>query len=74
MSNVIADDVLVVPLIAVSEHDDGTSYVVLENGTEKTVKLGRTTLTHAEVLEGLDAGATVRLAHQRGANEGSKAP
>lgn len=61
VTSVLAEDVLRIPLIAVQQRPDETQYVTLADGTEQTVRLGRTTLTQAEVLEGLQEGAQVQL-------------
>ena len=56
----LGDEVLQVPLAAVA-HTGETASVVLANGDHRTVTLGRTTATVAEVLTGLEAGERVRL-------------
>lgn len=60
ISTVLAKDVLLVPLAALREVPGGYR-VVLANGTEVAVKVGQTSLTHAEITEGLSAGDEVRL-------------
>lgn len=61
LASVVATDVLVVPLIAVRQRSDESLYITMEDGSERAVKLGRATLTHAEVLEGLKSGELVQL-------------
>ncbi|OGQ95444.1 MAG: hypothetical protein A2284_17380 [Deltaproteobacteria bacterium RIFOXYA12_FULL_61_11] len=56
----VAEDVLIVPLVAVAEEKD-RRFVRLSSGEARTVKLGRTGLFEAEVLEGLAPGDTVLL-------------
>jgi HlyD family secretion protein len=57
---VLATDVLRVPLTALTEVPGGHR-ARRADGTEVTVKIGQTSPTHAEVLEGLAAGDEVRL-------------
>ena len=61
LSSVVARDVLILPLIAVQKRDDESTYVTLSDGTERGIKIGRATQTHAEVLEGLDDGDSVQV-------------
>lgn len=61
LTSVLAKDVLIVPLIAVQQRADETHFVTLADNTERVVKLGRSTLTQAEVVEGLEEGAEVQL-------------
>ena len=57
---VIAQNVLVAPLAALKESKGGYS-VLLEEGRSVAVKVGRTSTTHAEILEGLSQGDQLRL-------------
>ena len=41
--------------------DDLDYTVTLANGEERTVRIGRSTTSHAEVVDGLDEKAVVRL-------------
>lgn len=65
-TSTLAEDALIIPLIAVHERDDGTTYVVMDDGTERDIVLGSTTLTHAAIEEGLSAGESVRLGEDKG--------
>lgn len=56
----LADDVLRVPLAGLRPGDE--DYVVtLVNGESRTVKIGRSSTSHAEVLEGVSAGDLIYL-------------
>ncbi len=56
----LADDVTLAPLSALRQ--DGREYsATLADGTTRMVKVGRTSTTHAEVLEGLVPGERVAL-------------
>jgi multidrug resistance efflux pump len=57
---VLAKDVLVAPLAALKE-TDGAFSALLANGKSVPVKVGQTTNTHAEILEGLKEGDELRL-------------
>lgn len=61
IASTLVEDAVIIPLIAVHERPDGTQYVRLDTGAEKTIELGQTTLTHAEVVKGLEGGEQVRL-------------
>lgn len=79
LSSIVAEDVVIVPLVAVQQREDESQYVTLEDGSERPVKLGRSTMTHAEVLEGLEAGQRVQLTagapkFQGGQTNGSQGP
>ncbi|MBI5543727.1 MAG: HlyD family efflux transporter periplasmic adaptor subunit [Deltaproteobacteria bacterium] len=60
LATVIAKEVLVAPLGAIKEAK-GEHSVVLKDGKKVTVKVGRTSTTYAEILEGLGEGDEVRL-------------
>ncbi|MDP2339488.1 MAG: HlyD family efflux transporter periplasmic adaptor subunit [Deltaproteobacteria bacterium] len=60
ISTVLAKDVLLVPLATLREVPGG-HHVVRADGKEVTVKVGQTSLTHAEIIDGLSAGDEVRL-------------
>jgi biotin carboxyl carrier protein len=60
IATVLAKDVLMVPLATLQEVPGGHR-VILANGKELSVKVGQTSLTHAEIIEGLAAGDVVRL-------------
>ena len=56
----LLEDVLLVPLAALTPADKDYT-VTLADGDERTVRIGRSTTSHAEVLDGLDERAVVRL-------------
>lgn len=56
----LADKALLIPLAAIHENEKG-SFVILEKGESRSVKVGRSNLTHGEILEGLDEGTKVQL-------------
>ncbi len=58
ISTVLAKDVLTVPLAALSESPEGYR-ATLKDGRELKVKVGQTSTTHAQVLEGLTEGQQV---------------
>ncbi|MGC4118329.1 MAG: efflux RND transporter periplasmic adaptor subunit [Myxococcales bacterium] len=60
LSTVLAKGVLVVPLAAIKD-SKGQHSVVLKDGRTATVKVGRTSTTHAELLEGVSEGDELRL-------------
>lgn len=60
ISTVLAKDALLVPLAALTENK-GKYTATLVNGKTVPVKVGQTSLTHAEVLDGLSSGDEVRL-------------
>lgn len=60
VSTVIAKDVVIVPLAAVREVPGG-HVVVRKDGAEAKVKVGKTSPTHAEIVEGLAPGDEVQL-------------
>lgn len=60
LSTVLAKDVLVAPLAALKE-SKGVWSVTQEDGKVVPVKVGRTSTTHAEILEGVSAGDLLRL-------------
>ena len=62
IASTLVDDALVIPLVAVHEAPDGGSYVVRADGHEQAVKLGKSTLTEAQVLDGLKQGDQLRVA------------
>ncbi len=60
LSTVLAKDVLLAPLAAVKD-SKGRHTVVLKDGRTVQVKVGRTSTTHAEILEGVSEGDELRL-------------
>jgi HlyD family secretion protein len=60
VTTVIAKDVLLVPLAALKEATGG-HVVVRADGVETKVKVGQTSTTHAEIVEGLAVGDEVQL-------------
>jgi HlyD family secretion protein len=60
VSTVIAKDVLLVPMAALKEVGGG-HVVVRATGEEVSVKVGKTSPTHAEILSGLAVGDAVQL-------------
>ena len=64
LESVVATDVVIVPMVAVNERDDGSLFVTMSTGEERAVKLGRATSTHAEVTEGLRAGDKVLVVYE----------
>ena len=60
VSSRLSDDALLIPLAALRP-TDGSYHVVLADGREQTIKVGRSTTSHAEVLEGLTEDDEVRL-------------
>lgn len=58
ISTVLAKDVLSVPLAALAEGPDGYR-ATFKDGREVKVKVGQTSTTHAQVLEGLSEGQQV---------------
>ncbi len=68
ISTVLAKDVLLLPLAALREVPGGYR-VVRASGAEVAVKVGQTSLTHAEIVEGLADGDEVRIAPDGGAPE-----
>ncbi len=60
ISTVLAKDALLVPLAALAENK-GKYTATLKSGKTVPVKVGQTSLTHAEVLDGLSDGDEVRL-------------
>lgn len=60
IATVLAKDVVLVPLAALKEKDGGF-VVVKRDGKEVKVSVGQTSLTHAEVTSGVQAGDEVRL-------------
>jgi multidrug resistance efflux pump len=60
VNTVLAKDVLMVPLAALKE-EKGGHYGTLRDGKKVKVKVGQTSPTHAEVLDGLSSGDELRL-------------
>jgi hypothetical protein len=60
ISTVLAQNVLVAPLAALKE-SKGAYSAALKDGRTVQVKVGRTSTTHAEILEGLKDGDELRL-------------
>lgn len=60
LSTAIAKGVLVAPLAAIKD-EKGRHSAVLKDGRSVSVKVGRTSTTHAEILEGLSEGDELRL-------------
>ncbi len=60
IESVVSETALLVPIAAIGEDEKG-SFLTSENGKKKRVKIGRSNLTHAEVLEGATAGERVQL-------------
>jgi multidrug resistance efflux pump len=60
VNTMLAKDVLLVPLAALKE-EKGGFYGTLRDGKRVKVKVGLTSPTHAEVLDGLSAGEELRL-------------
>ena len=58
--SVVNEKALLVPIAAIAEDEEG-SFLTLASGEKRKVKIGRSNLTHAEVLEGMRAGEEVRL-------------
>jgi multidrug efflux pump subunit AcrA (membrane-fusion protein) len=56
----LVSEATLAPLAAIQE-EEGEAYVSLPGGERREVVLGQTSLTHAEVLEGLSAGDQVLL-------------
>lgn len=73
LHSVLAKDVVLVPLTALTEVPGGHR-ARRPDGTEVTVKIGQTSPTHAEVLEGLSAGDEVRLVEPQTPEAGAPAP
>lgn len=73
LHSVLAKDVVLVPLTALTEVPGGHR-ARRADGTEVTVKIGQTSPTHAEVLEGLSAGDEVRLVEPQTPEAGTPAP
>ncbi len=60
VESVVSKEALLVPIAAIGEDEQG-SFLTRESGEKKRVKIGRSNLTHAEVLEGGVAGERVRI-------------
>jgi len=60
VSTVLAKDVVIAPLAALKEIPGGHT-ATLKSGKAVKVKVGQTSPTHAEILEGLSAGDSLRL-------------
>jgi HlyD family secretion protein len=60
VNTLLAKDVLMVPLAALKE-EKGGHYGTLRDGKRVKVKVGLTSPTHAEVLDGLSSGEELRL-------------
>lgn len=60
VATVLAKDVLMVPLAALTEKPDGYS-ATFADGKTKKVKIGQTSTTHAQVLDGLKEGDVLVL-------------
>lgn len=59
ISSVQAKESTLLPVVYADKLEDETWVVYMESGERKPVKLGRTNLTHVEVLEGLEPGQRV---------------
>ena len=60
VNTVLAKDVLQVPLTCLKA--EGTGYtVVMTDGSERKISVGKSSSTHAEILSGLAEGETVRI-------------
>ncbi len=70
---VLSEAALLVPLAAVTD-EAGQSFVTLESGQRKPVKLGRSSTVMAEVLEGLSEGDRVLLGAASPASPAALAP
>jgi len=57
---VLAKDVVLAPLAALKE-SKGVYSVTLKDGRVAQVKVGKTSTTHAEILEGVQPGDELRL-------------
>jgi HlyD family secretion protein len=60
VSTVLAKNVVIAPLAALKEIPGGHS-ATLKSGKTVTVKVGQTSPTHAEILDGLSAGDALKL-------------
>jgi HlyD family secretion protein len=60
VSTVLAKNVIIAPLAALKEIPGGHS-ATLKNGRTVNVKVGQTSPTHAEIVEGLSAGDALKL-------------
>ena len=78
ITSVLAEEAVQLPVIYTSKQEDNSWAVTYPDGSIKRVELGKTNLTHVEILEGIDAGETVRLpeSHKfdRSAKEGGDKP
>ena len=59
ITSTLAEDATLIPTLFTTKGEDNSWRVTLADGTSKEVKLGRTNLTHVEVIEGLDPGDTI---------------
>jgi hypothetical protein len=57
----LVEDALIVPLAALRESAPMDFRLLLKDGTERPIQLGRVSATRAELLGGADAGQEVRL-------------
>jgi len=60
VKSIIAKDVLTLPLVALKETPKGYT-AEFESGATKSVKIGKVTATHVEIVSGLSQGDRVRL-------------
>ncbi len=60
LRSTLAEEATLLPIGAATRRDDNTWAVRMSDGTERPVTLGRTNLSHVEVLDGLKPGERVR--------------
>ena len=61
LRSTLAEDATLLPIGAAKRRDDNTWAVRMSDGSERPVTLGRTNLSHVEVLDGLKPGERVML-------------
>ena len=64
IETVLAKDVVIAPLSGIVARDKSYS-VTTAQGQRRDVTLGKTSNTHAEILDGLKVGERVRLTHAK---------
>jgi len=74
----LAEDATQLPVIYTSKQEDNSWAVTLPDGSIRRVELGKTNLTHVEVLEGVKPGDVVRLPEthkfDRSSSKGEESP
>lgn len=60
INSLLAKDALIVPLACLKPQEKGYT-VLLKDGAQRTIRMGKSSTTHAEVLEGLEEGDHVRF-------------